>query len=78
LQPQWPRGLPIRELFRDVAVVAEDLLLLHRHGLVDLRCIEPGDFASRGAENRLHALETRERGDVTTAYHRRVAVPREE
>lgn len=78
LQSRWPRGVRVRDVFADVGAAVEDLQLLHRHGLVDLRCVEPGDFASRGAENRLNAIEARERGDVTTAYHRRVVAVRDE
>src|SRR5262249_33310076 len=40
LQPFWPRGLRITETFSDVRQAAEDLRLLHRNGLIELRCIE--------------------------------------
>ncbi len=37
----WPRGRRVSELFADVAAVADDLVLLHRFGLVELRCVGP-------------------------------------
>jgi SAM-dependent methyltransferase len=73
LLPQWPRGARVDDLLpRDEALVA-DLLQLHRLGMLELRCVEPGDFGVDAAA--LHALEARERGEVTTAYHRREARP---
>lgn len=39
----WPRGRRVSELFADVAAVADDLVLLHRFGLVELRCVGPDD-----------------------------------
>jgi SAM-dependent methyltransferase len=37
----WPRGLPAREVLEDVHRSAEDLLLLQRHGAIELRLVEP-------------------------------------
>lgn len=44
LAPIWPRGRRVSELFADVAAVADDLVLLHRHGLVELRGVGPDDL----------------------------------
>ncbi len=44
LQPLWPRGLRIGAVFPDVSKVMDDLKLLQRNGLIELRCIEPGEF----------------------------------
>ena len=41
LAPIWPRGRRVSELFADLAAVADDLVLLHRFGLVELRCVGP-------------------------------------
>jgi SAM-dependent methyltransferase len=37
----WPRGRRVSELFADVAAIADDLALLHRFGLAELRCVGP-------------------------------------
>lgn len=42
--------------------------------MIELRCVEPDDFLDEPV-NRLHALELAERGEITTAHHRRVAAP---
>ncbi len=73
LRSHWPRGRVVSEVFPDIAAAMDDLLLLHRHGIVELRCVEPDDFAPAGDALRLHALEAELRGDVTTPHHRRVA-----
>src|SRR5207237_7705299 len=44
LRPLWPRGLPVGAAFGGVAEAEEDLRLLHRNGLIELRIIEPADF----------------------------------
>jgi len=67
LQPLWPRGLRIKELIPDVNETKEDLLLLHRHGLIELRCIEPGDFHVDG--DKLNRLEREWASYFTTPYH---------
>ncbi len=41
LLPHWPRGDRLRELFPDASSVVDDLRLLHCHGLLELRLIEP-------------------------------------
>ena len=67
LLPIWPRGLPISEVFPDVGQVRDDLELLHRNGLIELRCVEPGEC---GVDpERLNRLEASWGGYITTAYH---------
>jgi SAM-dependent methyltransferase len=67
LHPIWPRGVCVAEAFADPAAAREDLELLQRNGLVELRCIEPGDFGVDPAP--LNALEHEWGGYFTTAYH---------
>ena len=67
LQPLWPRGLPVKAIFPDVRQVVEDLRLLQRNGLIELRCIEPGDFGIDGGA--LNRLELDLGGYLTTPYH---------
>lgn len=73
LQRLWPRGLRVKAAFPVVGNVLDDLTLLHRNGLVELRCIEPGEFEI--CPEALNRLEARESGCVTTPYHTREAVP---
>ena len=71
LEPLWPRGLPVATMFDDVARVREDLTLLHRNGLIELRLGEPD---CSGVQARaLHHLETLIAGYATTPYHVRSA-----
>ena len=74
LRPLWPRGLRVAELFLDVGQVIDDLTLLHRNGLIELRCVEPGDFGVSG--DTLNRLELEWGGYLTTPYHQ-VLVPPE-
>jgi SAM-dependent methyltransferase len=67
LRPLWPRGLPVGNLFADVADVSDDLRLLHRSGLVDLRLMDPGELGPD--PDRLHRLERFWGGYTTTPYH---------
>lgn len=67
LQPIWPRGLRIGDLFLNVARFTEDLKLLQHNGLIELRCIEPGDFDV--SSELLNKLESRWGGYHTTPYH---------
>jgi SAM-dependent methyltransferase len=67
LQAVWPRGLRIRETFTDVKQVEEDLKLLNRNGLIELRCIEPGDCGIDGEV--LNRLERNWGNYYTTPYH---------
>jgi hypothetical protein len=46
LRARWPRGIAVRDLFAGHPAAISDLRLLHHHGLVELRLIEPGDFAT--------------------------------
>jgi SAM-dependent methyltransferase len=66
----WPRGLPIGEVFADVDHVRQDLILLHRNGLIDLRCVEIPEYVVNS--ERLRRLESR-KGYFTTSHHTRVA-----
>ena len=69
LLPLWPRGLRVGEIFSDVSQVMDDLKLLHRNGLIELRCIEPAEFAVH--PDALNRIEAGWGGYVTTAYHTR-------
>jgi len=44
LHPFWPRALRVGDVFPNVLHVMEDLRLLHRNGLIELRCIDPVEF----------------------------------
>ena len=67
----WPRGQRIGELFADVSYVMDDLLLLHRNGLIELRCVEAGDAPAESAV--LRSWESSKAGYATTPYHTRIA-----
>jgi len=71
LQPLWPRGLPVAAVFSDVGRVMDDLMLLHRNGLIELRCVDT-DHRGVSAEP-LETLEAGRGGYFTTPYHTRVA-----
>ncbi len=71
LRPIWPQGLAVGDLFSDVSGVIEDLKLLYRNGLIELRCVDPNDDAV-GVEV-LNRLEAAKGGYYTTRYHTRVA-----
>jgi len=75
LQPLWPRGLRVGAVFPDVNQVMDDLKLLQRSGLIDLRCVEPGDFGVSPAP--LNKSEAGWADYITTPYHTRVGVPTE-
>jgi SAM-dependent methyltransferase len=66
LGPIWPRGLPVGTLFPNVCEAIDDLLLLHRNGLVELRLVEADDSGVDPAP--LHEVEF-ESGYATTPYH---------
>lgn len=72
LYTQWPRGLKVASTFPLTGDVVEDLKLLQRNGLIELRCIEPGDFGIDGGP--LNQLEIEWGGYYTTPYHTTVAV----
>lgn len=67
----WPRGLRIGGLFADVSQVVDDLTLLQRNGLIELRCIEPSGSAV--SDTPLNRLESEYGGYMTTPYHTREA-----
>lgn len=67
LYPIWPRGVRVAEVFPDLMRVMDDLKLLQRNGLIELRCVEPGDFGVNG--NLLNRLEQTWGGYFTTPYH---------
>lgn len=67
LRSLWPRGMTVWEAFSGEPQVEEDLRLLYRNGLIELRCIEPGDF-DVDAEL-LNQHELRWGGYYTTPYH---------
>lgn len=73
LQPLWPRGLRVEEAIPDMAPAIDDLLLLQRHGLIELRCIDPGDFDVGG--DHLNRLERTWAGYFTTPYHQTCRIP---
>jgi SAM-dependent methyltransferase len=69
LRSRWPGGLRASQLFDDVPAVGSDLMLLHAHGLIDLRLIDVGEGAP--AVEPLHAREAEWSGYLTTPYHTR-------
>ncbi len=71
LLPLWPRGLAVGALFRNVDLVRDDLMLLHRNGLIELRCSEPEEPLDNAEP--LRQLEGEKDGYFTTAYHTRQA-----
>jgi ubiquinone/menaquinone biosynthesis C-methylase UbiE len=75
LQPFWPRGLRIREVFPDVSYVLDDIRLLQRNGLIELRCIEPGE--TEVCREPLNRLEAGWGDSVTSPYHTCEVVPAE-
>jgi SAM-dependent methyltransferase len=75
LSAAWPASLRLADAFADLADDEEDIRLLHRFGLLELHCVDPREFPRRETVNRLHELETAARGEITTADHRRIAVP---
>jgi hypothetical protein len=66
LYPIWPNALRVGDLFADVGRLMDDLRLLHRNGLIELRLIE---FATSELNvERLRTMEG-EVGYFTTPYH---------
>jgi len=73
LQPLWPRGLHVNAAVPNVSDVMDDLKLLQRNGLIEIRCIEPGDFGFH--QDPLNRLEAEWGNYVTTPYHTLEAAP---
>ena len=67
LRTLWPRGLKVGAAFPDAEDAMDDLLLLHRSGLIELRCVEPGDYHGDG--DAMNRLERSWNGHFTTPYH---------
>lgn len=67
LQPLWPRGRRINELFPDIVEFRESLEHLLKNDLVELRCIEPGDSAAN--PRILNEFELSKRNFTTSAWH---------
>jgi SAM-dependent methyltransferase len=66
MRGRWPQGLRIGDLFDDPTHVAEDLLLMHRHGLIELRTVEAGE----GVDARmLQCVECSAGGYHTSRFH---------
>jgi SAM-dependent methyltransferase len=68
----WPCSVPVCSLFEDVRGVRDDLLALHRNGLVELRLI---DLGTRTVDPKaLNELEAQLHGNtfVTNSHHMRV------
>lgn len=65
LREHWPVGSRVDQLFPNVAEIIDDLRLLHRNGMIELRIAEP--LLPPRAERTRH-LERRT-GYATTAYH---------
>lgn len=73
LRQHWPEGLRIGEIFQDVASVIDDLLLLQRNGLIEIRY--PNSRGSSVSSDLLNRMEAAHGDYVTTPYHTREAVP---
>ena len=67
LQPRWPRGTRIASLFSDVAEVRESLEYMLSQQLIELRCVEPGDF--NVPPEPLNELEKSLRNISTSPWH---------
>lgn len=68
LYPLWPRGHTLAELFPDVEHVFDDLLLLYRNGLIDLR-LEPTAQTPPPDPTLLNRLESAWGGYRTSPLH---------
>jgi len=69
LRPRWPRGLPVHELFTDLPAVLDDLQVLQRNGLIELRLDEARAYEVSGEF--LNRLETEWDLHRTTPLHTR-------
>lgn len=69
LSRYWPGALPVLQVFQDVAAVADDLVLLHTHGLIELRLPHAPAASPLNVLNDLNRLELEWRENCTTANH---------
>lgn len=67
LQKLWPRGQRIGAVFTDVAAFRPSIEHLLQHELIEVRCIEPGDF--KVPPDALNELEKTLRNISTTPWH---------
>lgn len=67
LQPLWPRGLSLADAFSDVGEVVDDVRLLHRNGMIELRLGDDAD-ANRDPEP-LNRMERCWGDHITTSRH---------
>lgn len=70
LSGRWPRGRRMGAL-AECRDILDDILLLQRNGLLELRRADAGEFEADAG--RLRELEAQWSGYSTTAYHTRVA-----
>jgi len=66
LHDVWPRALRLSDLFSDVAQAADDLILLYRNGLIELRHDEGATGVDQAS---LHRLERAWGGYRTSGHH---------
>jgi hypothetical protein len=71
LHAHWPQGLHVGGVFSDVPRVMDDLRLLHRAGLIELRCVDT-EGAGTNVDT-LNRFEAAKGGYCTTRYHTRIA-----
>jgi len=71
LGPRWPAAEPLAVLLDNPAQHRDDLLLLHRHGLVELRLPQAPPAGAQGP-NRLNPLERQWGSYYTNAIHQRM------
>jgi len=69
LSRYWPGALPVLQVFQGVAAVADDLVLLHTHGLIELRLPHAPAASPLNVLNHLNRLELEWRENCTTANH---------
>lgn len=71
----WPASVRVGALFENPADVVDDLLALHRNGLIELRLVDPGGFGvCAAALNELEA-QANDNAYVTSPYHVREPAP---